>query len=259
MRRRISRLIGGAWNISRAQFVRRLSTSAQMSSPRGITFKPDGTEMYLTDGTDQDVSQYTLSTAWDISSASYVRAFSTSGQETTPQGIFFKPDGTIMYIVGTAGDGIDEYALSTAWDISTASHTSFASAFQNATAIFIKPDGLTAYVSDFSDVLTLPFSTAWDSSTRSFGSSFDPVASTITGVFFKPDGTKLYLASYGGGAVFTEYDLSTSWDIGTASLNASLDIDSIAGTPRGIFISDDGLNLYCADSSENEVNQFLMR
>jgi hypothetical protein len=39
------------------------------------------------------VYQYTLSTAWDISSATYDSiSFSVAGQEVTPTSIFFKSD-----------------------------------------------------------------------------------------------------------------------------------------------------------------------
>jgi hypothetical protein len=35
------------------------------------------------------------------------------GQETVPQAIFFKPDGLKMYILGTAGDDVNEYNVGT--------------------------------------------------------------------------------------------------------------------------------------------------
>ena len=43
--------------------------------------------------------------------------FSVNPQESTPEAVFFKPDGTKMYILGRSGDDVGEYALSTAWDI----------------------------------------------------------------------------------------------------------------------------------------------
>ena len=47
----------------------------------------------------------------NVSSASYKQLDDLSGQDTTPNGVFFKPDGTKMYIVGTSNDDVYEYDL----------------------------------------------------------------------------------------------------------------------------------------------------
>jgi hypothetical protein len=60
-----------------------------------------------------------ITNQWDISTAVYLQNFSISAQEATPHGLFFKPDGLKMYISGAGGDDVNEYNLSTAWDIST--------------------------------------------------------------------------------------------------------------------------------------------
>ena len=39
-----------------------------------------------------------------------------------PEGLIFSPDGTKMYVVDNTGDLIEEYALSNAWQVSTATH-----------------------------------------------------------------------------------------------------------------------------------------
>jgi DNA-binding beta-propeller fold protein YncE len=46
--------------------------------------------------------------------------FSVSAQETTPTGIAFNTDGTKMFIVGYSGHDVNEYDLSTGFDLSTA-------------------------------------------------------------------------------------------------------------------------------------------
>ena len=57
-----------------------------------------------------------VSGAWDISTASYLQNFSAAAQETNPQGIFFKPDGTKMYIIGYSGDAVWQYSTGFAGD-----------------------------------------------------------------------------------------------------------------------------------------------
>ena len=86
------------------------SVAAQETAPTGVFFKPDGLKMYVIGYLGDDVNEYDLSTAWDISTASYLQNFSIAAQETSPQGIFFKPDGTKMYIIGQSGDAVWQYS-----------------------------------------------------------------------------------------------------------------------------------------------------
>lgn len=115
------------------------------TSAGGLYFKPDGSIMYYCDGGDDYFSQYTLTTPWDISTKTDFKSISQSG-ESAAQAIYIKEDdGTILYIVGSSGDGIDYYTLSTPWDIttrsSTAGHFSFGNTGLNPTGLFIKPNG----------------------------------------------------------------------------------------------------------------------
>ena len=47
------------------------SFASQDTAPKNVAFKSDGTKMYLQGQSTDDVFQYSLSTAWDISTASY--------------------------------------------------------------------------------------------------------------------------------------------------------------------------------------------
>ena len=60
---------------------------------------------------------------WDISSVVYLQSYTVTSQETSLFGVFFKPDGTKMYIIGSAGDDVNEYNLSTAWNVTTATYS----------------------------------------------------------------------------------------------------------------------------------------
>jgi sugar lactone lactonase YvrE len=125
------------------------SVSAQDIAPRGLFFKPDGTKMYVTGSTGDDVNEYDLSTAWDISTASFLQLFSIAAQETLPNEVFFKPDGKKMYVTGSTGDDVNEYTLGTAWDVSTATFIQLFSISQQEMlvgGIFFKPDGKKMYI-----------------------------------------------------------------------------------------------------------------
>lgn len=103
------------------------SATSQTSNARSIFIKPDGTKMYLlgNDSFDDTVYQYSLSTAWDVSTASYdSKSYNANGQDGSVRGVWFKTDGTKMYIMGDAGNAVYQYSLSTAWDVSTVSYDS---------------------------------------------------------------------------------------------------------------------------------------
>jgi len=100
------------------------SVSSQTTQPLGMTFNNDGTKMYVS-GSSDIIYQYSLSTGFDMSTASYDSvSFSVTAEETNPNGIVFNTDGTKLFVVGSTGDDVGQYTLSTAFDISTASFDS---------------------------------------------------------------------------------------------------------------------------------------
>ena len=103
--------LSSAWNINSAVFLQNFSVAAQETEPRGLFFKPDGTKMYVVGAIGEDVNEYDLSSAWDISSAVFLQTFSVAAQDILPQSVFFKPDGTKMYVIGATGDAVWSYDL----------------------------------------------------------------------------------------------------------------------------------------------------
>lgn len=100
------------WSITTAVYDNKsFSPTAQDTSPYGMHITPDGLTLFVLGITNDAVYQYTLSTEWDISTATYAnKSFSVASQETTPLGITFKPDGTKMYIVGSITDTVYQYS-----------------------------------------------------------------------------------------------------------------------------------------------------
>ena len=45
--------------------------------------------MFVTDNNGDEVNEYTLSTAWDVSTASFVDSFSVASEDDSPSGIAF--------------------------------------------------------------------------------------------------------------------------------------------------------------------------
>ena len=140
------------WDISTASYDNKsFSVGSQDATPAGLFFKPDGTKMYITGYQKDVVFQYSLSTARDVSTASYdSKSFSVSSQDTSAWCLFFKSDGTKMYVSGRGSDRVYQYSLSTAWDVSTASYDSksfgVSSQATNHYSLFFKSDGTKMYI-----------------------------------------------------------------------------------------------------------------
>ena len=161
-----------AWDITTATFTSLFSIAAQDTATADMFFKPDGLAFYILGDTSNAVFQYTIGTAWDITTSSYAsKTFSVAGQDTSPSGLWFKPDGLIMYVAGNATDTIYQYALGTAWDVSTASYSSIsfsvASQETGISGLNISSSGSTIYVigTTGDDINSWSLSSAWDIST----------------------------------------------------------------------------------------------
>jgi len=237
----------------------------QSSGAYGIFFKPDGTKMYVVDRPTVKVYQYSLSTPWDISSASYDNiSLDVSGQASNIRFIFLKPDGTKMWCTSVDTDKIYQYSLSTPWDISTASYDniSFDVGSQDSwpLGIFFKPDGTKMYVVGGVNVKVYQYSlsTPWDISSA----SYDNISFDVSGqdtdpqnTFFKPDGSKMWMAGGNLDKVY-QYSLSTPWDISSASYdNISLDVSNLDTQLHAVFFKSDGSKMYVVGSEYDKVYQ----
>ena len=179
------------------------SVGAQDTSPFSLFFKPDGTKMYISGIVNDRIYQYTLSTPWDISTASYDSViFSVAAQDTSPAAVFFKSDGTKMYITGQTNDTIYQYSLSTAWAVNTASYDSISFNVNSQATIpqglAFNSDGTKMFVVDvvYNFVHEYNLSTAWSLNTASYSSKSFFVGNESTasrGIFVKPDETKMYV------------------------------------------------------------------
>ena len=103
----------GVWDISTAAFLQLFSVAVEEAEPKEVFFNPAGTKMYVIGTVGDDVNEYDLGTAWDVSTAVWLQLFSVAGQDLNPRGLFFNPDGTKMYLVGDDGDDVNEYDVST--------------------------------------------------------------------------------------------------------------------------------------------------
>ena len=205
--------------------------------------------------------------AASIPSSSYASVnFSVATQDTSPTGLTFKSDGSIMYVSGDTGNVIEEYALSTAWDVSTASHTSSYDVSSQTTDledVTFKTDGTKMYVlggGSNDTVYQYSLSSAWDSSGASYESksfALNSQDTSPTGLTFKSDGTKMYVTGNDGDTL-EEYTLSSAWDVSTATTSHSLDISGEETSPEDVEISSDGKYIYVAGGQQDGIDVYAL-
>ena len=211
-----------AWDVSTAAYASKsFSVNSQDTGPNGLTFNLDGTKMYVVGITNDKVFQYTLSTAWDVSTATYdSKSLTVSSEDTVPLGVALSLDGTKLYIMGNAGDSVDQYTLTTAWDVSTGSYASksfsVTSQETDPNDLAFSRDGSIMYiVGPASDaVYQYTLSTPWDVSTAVYASKSLSVSSEENApkaVAVSGDGTKVYVL---GTTNDTVYQYTTTEDAG---------------------------------------------
>jgi len=177
--------------------------SSQDTNPMGIAFNTDGTKMYLV-GTNSDlVLQYSLSTPWDVSTASYDNV-SISAPAT--YGLYFKDDGTKMYTTGFDANftGVRSFSLSTGFDLSTATddlstYSSIAVTGGNPFSAVLNPDGTKMYIlgAGYNEsIYRYSLSTAFDVSTATYDNESISLSNELHLMYYMEisrDGTKIYV------------------------------------------------------------------
>ena len=245
------------------------SIAAQETSPRGLAINPAGTKLFVLGTSGDDVNEYALSIAFDVSSASFTQAFSIASQDTNPWGITFNPTGTKMFTTGLTGVGVDEFALSSGFDVSTASFTQFLStSAQTATprGIEFNADGSKMFLVDNAaasiDEYTL--SSGFNVSTASYSQTFS-VSANVTeplGLAFSTDGAEMFVTMVNTTYEITRYSLSTAFDISTASytqrlnVQSAIPIDPTEDKPSAIVFNPTGTQFIILGASQDTVYQF---
>lgn len=204
------------WDVSTASYTSNyFDIDAQETDVTGVKLKPDGTKMYIIGDQNEDIFQYSLSSAWDVSTASYdSKSLNTSSQVTGASALFFNTDGTIFYAVDNyPTNAVYQYTLTSAWDVSTGSYASKSLTLEplgtdgNPQAISITSDGKALIMLDnVSDALyQYTLGTAWDVSTGSYDSdSFSTTSQTsdARGMAGNSSLSLLYLCSKDGTKVY---------------------------------------------------------
>lgn len=251
-----------AYDITKTTFTEAKDVSSEDSDPTGVTWNDDGTKMYVVGDNTFTVYEYTVSEAYDVGTASFSQNKDVSSEQTAVTGISWNDDGTKMYLAGVDTNDINEYNVSTAYDISTASFSQSKDiSNEDTTALGVSwnNDGTKMYVVGGAndDILEYNVSTAYDVTTASFSQSKDIASedAEALGMSWNDDGTKMYMIGAENDNVY-EYNLSTAFDISTASFSQVKDVAGEDTLPRGMAWNDNGAKMYVAGSDTARIIEY---
>ena len=206
------------WDISTAAYSSKSFNAASYLSDGswlgGITFKRDGTRMYLIRrDSNRQLYQFNLSTAWDVTTATYANEKAMVSWFLNPVGLEFNETGTRLYIsdlsarAGHPAGSLVQCNMGTAWQGNTANYDGYSNRleFQSTYSMNLKADGTRA-LSLRDGITQINFATAntLSSATVAANASIPEVASSA---FFRRDnGTSFYTLNNG---LVLQYELGT--------------------------------------------------
>lgn len=223
--------------------------SGHEDRPTGIAFRGDGSRMYVVGIDFGFVHSFALGTPWDISTATHLRQFSVEDEDPGPTGLAFSDDGTKMVVSGGSGDTVFSYALSTPWDVSTASVDDSFDLTPRRVAprgIAFGDDGSNMYVIDQrSGIISFSLSNPWDIHDPEVQGFLRTRADVpdATGIAFDAGGRKVYVCGDNRRSVVV-YFLSTPWDVSTGTLNDDFPVSVRALEPTAVAFGDDDARMF---------------
>lgn len=251
------------WNISNASYQSSLYINAREDVIQGVFMGNYGTRMYICGHTNDRIDQYDLSTAHDLSTATYSKTLSVSGYTGYPQDLCFDRTGTRFYFVDASSARVVQFNLSQAWELNTASYVgalTISAYIPSPDGICISDDGTKMLgISDSSDkISTINLSTPYlitSGTDASKDLSILAKDGTSCAVCASNDGTVVWFVGRTSDYVH-EYTLSTAWDVTTATWVRQFYVGSYDGSPMGLSLDRQGLYMYIAGNVNDMIYQF---
>ncbi|MEQ9423769.1 MAG: Ig-like domain-containing protein [Cyclobacteriaceae bacterium] len=99
-----------AYELSTATYSN-ISFDVSDNSPQDIVFSSNGLKMFILGGQGDNIKQFGLTAAFDISAPTLENSVGIGSQESSPTGLAFSTDGTKVYVTGSSGDDVNQYAV----------------------------------------------------------------------------------------------------------------------------------------------------
>lgn len=266
--------VGAAFDISKAVYAgssESFSIANEEGYSRSLAFSHDGMAMF-TMGTDsKKVTKYNLTVPYDISTgvkAGNDQIFSTINEENNPRSLTFNSSGKRMYIMGPEGRDVNEYKLTTAYDLSTVTfegkeERKVISGQESApTSVVFSRDGLKMFVLGTGNdaVQAYDLSKAFDVSTATHSGSraVGGREANPYSIAFNFDGTKMFIMGTEGDDI-NEYTLATAYDVVNSVYNGDNQRFSVAEQetlPRSLSFNADGTKMYVLGNENNVIHEY---
>jgi plastocyanin len=261
-------------NIIKGSYVNQ-SSVAIGNEVDGMFIRENGLDLFTSSISDtgtaagtERIKQYSMSTAWDVTTVSFVRELDVSADFSYCTGIEFRPDGTQMFVVGGIGDSykLISYNLSTPWDISTATklHERFVT---SPGGVRISPDGSTLFLlfaSNSGELNQYNLGTAWNITT--YADILSPqkqlnlellTGETINlGFSFSFDGLKLFTTGQSNSKIY-EISLTSVYDLEGATLINDFYVGSELDNPSDVFLKPDNTKFIVSGGSSDKLFEYL--
>lgn len=244
-------------------------------APRGLIFNDDGTKLFVAGDQQNYVTEMELTTPYDISTGLFTTVLFVNGEESNIRGLAFNNTGTTLYIIGSNGDEINGYDLSTGYDLTSTITTTAGSPWSivnedtNPTDMYFNNDGTKLYVlgnsgNDINQYSLSPGFDLTDAITANLDIAFPlnnvsglVIDNTPQGMAFNTDGSKLYIAGNQGNDI-NEITLSNNFDpsSGTITNTATLSINSEETSITDVVFNEDGSKFYITGVNGDDMNQY---
>lgn len=222
------------WDISTASFVRDFDLTSELGTatnpdptPHGIYIKQDtGRTMWIFNRV--EIWEYTLSSPWNISTASPSGYKDLSDLIVRGHGIDFKPDGSVLYVDDRILGAVFQFDLPTPWDVETASLDYILDISGQQMSVRgnqFDPQGNRMFLMDTGNnaILEYTLSTPYELRTAMFHSLYSVSGQTTNpeGLRFRPDFDMFYVTANTENTIL-QYKISTiDPNLSTARANIS--------------------------------------
>lgn len=261
------------YNLSTIVNTRNSSTLVELN-PQALWFNKTGETMYIASAGGTNVTQYSLTPAWNISSATAIEKINLASTCGGMRHMFINDSGTALYIA--CNSNITQYSFSTPWNISTISKVGVFNidSIDNAQRTFwITKDGSTLYYygSQNQRIYVLTMQQAWNISNATRNDNYNVsfnAESIFTGFSIVQNDARLFVGATATGRL-REYYLNQpganpyfcgilnasvpcrqTWQVNyTGPIGGNYTFDVYTNSTTGLENSTNDVNIYNATSS----------
>tara|TARA_B100001057_G_scaffold29567_1_gene26961 strand:- start:24 stop:2165 length:2142 start_codon:yes stop_codon:yes gene_type:complete len=204
--------------VQKYSFMTPTQSSNLESRPTSVKFNNDGTKMFITGRGSDDLNEFILTTAYNISTAQHETQLPFDSTDNLINAFDFNNDGTMLFITGTQNELMHQFKMNVAFDLS-----------EGVELIRTKDLPGLNDENDPSNGEDEPFN-----------------------IEFNLDGTRMFVIGTKGNDV-NQYSLSIAFNISTATFDGGL---NIGNNPTGIAFSNFGLKMFITGTSSKSVREY---